>query len=97
MTPLVAQAQHDVSRANCAGRGCPERKECRRYVTRIAVVGSSRAQYDGHEPVGLWCSFDIERSLFGNCASFVRQQFNRPARRGAARKPVADLPLVQEC
>lgn len=51
------------TRTNCAGQGCPERKSCRRYTTRVptkkVLVGEQEVQ------VLHWASLDIERTLLG--------------------------------
>lgn len=52
---------------NCAGQGCDERKECRRYVVTVNVPECS-----SEHPYGAWASFDIERRVFGDCRHFVR-------------------------
>lgn len=60
-------ALSELTRLNCAGQGCAERNECRRYRIRLArkdQVGDVRL-YD-------WASFDIERSVYGDCLSFVQ-------------------------
>jgi hypothetical protein len=52
---------------NCAGQACPERKDCRRFVVRVNVPHCSREW-----PYGEWASFDLERSILGACANFVK-------------------------
>lgn len=52
---------------NCAGQGCGERKECRRYMAMVYVKDCSR-EY----PYGAWASYDIDRQRFGDCHGFVR-------------------------
>jgi hypothetical protein len=56
---------------NCAGQGCTERKDCRRFVVRVNVPQCSR-----EFPYGEWGSFDIERQVLGDCKQFVKY---RPA------------------
>ena len=52
---------------NCAGQGCPEREDCRRYRVTVNVPACSRDY-----PYGEWASFDIERAWSGDCKSFVK-------------------------
>lgn len=67
--------QADVGKANCAGQGCEDRAQCRRYQVRI--VGPKEIQWEKQS--GQWCSFDLERLRFGTCASFVRWIWARAA------------------
>lgn len=57
-----ARAQGDIAKANCAGVGCEERVECRRYLVRIGEGGAAQ-----------WASFDVERAALGGaCPNFKR-------------------------
>lgn len=64
-----------ITRANCAGQGCPERQQCRRY--RVRIVSPERG--DWHHQAGQWISADIERSNTGTCVHFVRWIAERKA------------------
>jgi hypothetical protein len=66
--PRINQAQGNLTKANCAGQGCPERGTCRRFQVRI--VEPARGEWVQQH--GLWVSADIERAIFGTCAHFVR-------------------------
>lgn len=61
-------AQGNVSKANCAGQGCPERDGCRRFQVRIVEPARGEWIYQ----VGQWISADIERLMDGKCPHFVR-------------------------
>ena len=65
---VQGSVQDGVGRLNCAGQSCPERKECRRFVTRIEGGHGEEHKH------GRWGSFDIERLQQGKCLAFVRQQ-----------------------
>lgn len=75
LSAAVRAVQGDVGKANCAGRGCPDRRQCRRFQVRI--VGPSRVRWE--EQYGQWVSADVERKIFGTCALFVR--WRRPEKR----------------
>jgi len=62
-------------RLNCAGQGCEERDECRRYRIRLARIVSEAHRIVGvpyDEKVFDWASFDIERIWFGECKSLIQ-------------------------
>ena len=59
----------DLSRVNCAGQGCPERDDCKRYRLRLATELNGVA---AAERPFVWGSFDLERLWFGDCPAFVR-------------------------
>lgn len=62
----------EISRANCAGQGCPEREQCRRYRVRLDL--------NWEAGTGQWISADLERAaLGGECPSFKRYISERPA------------------
>jgi hypothetical protein len=50
----------ELGRLNCAGQGCSERLECRRYRIRLP-----RLNQEGDEKLFAWASFDIERIFRG--------------------------------
>lgn len=53
-------------RLNCAGHGCEQRQDCRRYRIRLSRPESEPKVFD-------WGSFDIEKLWFvGECPSFVK-------------------------
>lgn len=52
---------------NCAGQGCQERDQCRRYRVRVNSPACTK-----EHPFGEWGSFDVERSRFGDCRQFVK-------------------------
>lgn len=59
-----------MKKLNCAGQGCADRETCRRYVNRIPdrkVIVEDR-----EIPIFEWASFDIERSLMGDCSNYVQ-------------------------
>lgn len=60
-----------LARLNCAGQGCPERDECRRYATRVASGKFVAANGYEHKTF-TWASFDLERQKLGTCASLIR-------------------------
>jgi len=60
-----------LARLNCAGQGCAEREQCRRYVARVASGKYVAANGYEHKTY-TWASFDLERARFGDCAAFVR-------------------------
>jgi hypothetical protein len=68
---------------NCAGRGCAERDDCRRFTVRIP---DGKTMVAGREQLTFaWGSFDIERQHKGTCqarAVIVRDwsQDRRPQR-----------------
>lgn len=73
-------ARSEIAKANCAGQGCADRGQCRRYESFIPT----RERVTWEEQVGLWCSFDIERALMGgSCPQFVRWHGGRLDRRAA--------------
>lgn len=66
LIPLAPKrAQADITKANCAGQGCPESAQCRRFRVRIGA--------DWRVTTGLWASFDLQRAeAGGECVNFVR-------------------------
>lgn len=61
----IKRGQESITKANCAGQGCPERMQCRRFRVRIG----ERWQ----ETTGQWASFDLARkAVGGECPNFVR-------------------------
>lgn len=69
-TPALSQ-QERLSTAGCAGQGCAERAQCRRY--RVIVPKSAQSRDFAHrDTLGVWMSFDIERQRAGDCHAFVR-------------------------
>jgi hypothetical protein len=58
----------DSPRLNCAGQGCSERTECRRYRIRLPVERSKKED----EKVFDWASFDIEKIVFGDCKAVIK-------------------------
>lgn len=60
------QHEHPLSRVNCAGQGCSDREECRRYKLTLPLDPKAK------EPAFEWASFDLERLLFLDCPAFVR-------------------------
>jgi hypothetical protein len=66
--PRKSEAQGNLTKANCAGQGCPERALCRRFQVRI--VEPARGEWV--QQSGLWISADIERQETGTCVHFVR-------------------------
>jgi hypothetical protein len=65
LIPLAPKRSSDVVKANCAGQGCPESAQCRRFRVRIGA--------DWKVWTGAWGSFDLERAAFGGeCPNWVR-------------------------
>ena len=50
--------QQEFARANCAGAGCEDREECRRY--RVRIVGPADEAWE--RQCGQWISADVERA-----------------------------------
>lgn len=57
---LIGTVQGDIAKANCAGSGCRDKDECRRY--RVRIVGPREATPE--RQYGQWISADIERWRF---------------------------------
>lgn len=74
--PSGEESQQNVASANCAGQGCPERGQCRRYRVIVTKSGLSR-DFMYRDTLGHWKSFDIERQAFGSCSAFSRYQVPR--------------------
>jgi hypothetical protein len=55
----------ELGRLNCAGVGCGERDNCRRYRIRLPRLGEAEKLFD-------WASFDIEKVLFGDCPAVIK-------------------------
>jgi len=53
----VPWSQRDFARANCAGAGCADRDECRRY--RVRIEGPRDEPWERQS--GQWISADVER------------------------------------
>jgi hypothetical protein len=70
---ITTTAQGKVSTANCAGQGCPERRECRRWRVIVPASGQSR-DFVHRDTLGAWMSFDLERQARGDCSAFVRHR-----------------------
>lgn len=68
---MVAIGAKRMAPLNCAGQGCPERADCRRFVVRVNAPECSR-----EHPYGDWASFDLERTALGSCPNFTKY---RPA------------------
>jgi hypothetical protein len=65
LIPLAPKRTSDVVKANCAGQGCPESAQCRRF--RVCIGADWKAG------TGLWASFDLERAeRGGECPNWVR-------------------------
>lgn len=71
LIPAAPPQKSNVLKANCAGQGCPDRDGCRRFQARIGE--------EWHQSTGRWISADLEREVFGECASFVRWHGERKA------------------
>ena len=57
----------ELGRLNCAGQGCEQRMECRRYRIRLPRIG------EGPEKLFDWGSFDIEKLWFvGDCPALIK-------------------------
>lgn len=66
-----AHRASELAKLNCAGRECPEREGCRRFVTRIAT-GKAVASNGYEFKTYTWASFDVERARMGDCHSRIR-------------------------
>lgn len=72
LIPFERGGQSDIAKANCAGQGCADRVECRRFRVRINESWQTTS--------GQWASFDVERAAHGgDCRSFVRWHGERVA------------------
>lgn len=54
--------QFEFTRANCAGQGCTERMQCRRYRVRLEPQHEAGWERAG---TGEWISADLERKAKG--------------------------------